>query len=146
MIFDDMTPNRMTIRVQPDEGIFLRINTLLPDLEVKTEAVDLDMSYRGKEVPEAYEALLFDALKGVYSRRVRADEVDASWAIWTPMLKYLEDEGITPREYPYGKLKRLSLDEACNNELLCRLNWSSRFGRVCDFVSAKRSRIQDRSI
>lgn len=105
MIFDDMKPNRMTIRVQPDEGIFLRINTLMPDLEVKTEAVDLDMSYRGKEVPEAYEALLFDALKGVYSRRVRADEVDASWTIWTPMLKYLEDEGITPREYPYGKFK-----------------------------------------
>ena len=103
LIFDEMTPNRMIIRVQPDEGIFLRVNTLVPDLEVKTEAVDLDMSYRGTQVPEAYEALLFDAMKGVCSRRVRADEIDASWTLWAPMLKYLEEEDITPREYSYGE-------------------------------------------
>lgn len=92
----------MTIRVQPDEAIFLKVNTLVPDLHIKTEAMDLDMSYRGKEIPEAYEALLLDALKGDFSRNVRADEVDASWAIFTPLLRYLEQESITPREYAYG--------------------------------------------
>lgn len=99
-----MPANRLTIRVQPDEGIFLRINTLLPDLNMKTEAIHLDMSYRGKDVPEAYEALLLDALKGDFSRSVRADEVDASWTIFTPLLQHLDDKKVEPREYAYGKL------------------------------------------
>ena len=98
-----MKPNCMTIRVQPDEGIFLRVNTRVPDIHIKTEAIDLDMSYHGKEVPEAYEALLFDALKGDFTRNVRADEVDISWAIFTPLLKYLDEQSVTPREYAYGE-------------------------------------------
>ncbi|KAL9614723.1 MAG: hypothetical protein Q9167_000792 [Letrouitia subvulpina] len=111
MIFGDMTPNRMTIRVQPDEAIFLKVNTLVPDLHIKTEAKDLDMSYRGKEIPEAYEALLLDALKGDFSRSVRADEVAASWAVFTPLLRYLEQERVTPREYAYGSAGPQGLDE-----------------------------------
>ena len=64
--------------------------------------MDLDLSYHGREIPEAYEALLLDALKGDFSRSVRADEVDSSWAIFTPLLKYLEEEKVVPRQYPYG--------------------------------------------
>ena len=100
-----MVPNRMTIRVQPDEGIFLRVNTRVPDLHVHSEATVLDMSYRGTEIPEAYEALLLDALRDIQYRRVTADEVQVSWAIFTPMLQYLEKEDVVPREYPYGEFK-----------------------------------------
>ena len=99
-----MTPNKMTIRVQPNESVYLRINSFVPSLTTKTDALDLDLTYHGREIPEAYEALLFDALRGDYSRSVRGDELDASWKIWTPLLHYL-DEGdrVRPREYPYGR-------------------------------------------
>ncbi|KAG8534298.1 uncharacterized protein KY384_001142 [Bacidia gigantensis] len=103
-IIGELAPNRMTIRVQPDEAMFLTINALVPHLDIKTEAIDLDLSYRGQDIPEAYEALLLDACKGDFSRSVRAGEVDASWEIFTPLLNYLEDNKVVPREYAYGKL------------------------------------------
>ena len=94
----------MTIRVQPDEGIFLKINSLVlaPASELKTEAIELDLSYRDRQIPEAYEALLLDALRGDFSRNVRAEEVDASWKVFSPLLRYLDEEGVVPREYTYG--------------------------------------------
>lgn len=95
----------MTIRVQPSEGVFLRINSSVPSLTSKqTEAIDLDLTYHSREIPEAYEVLLLDALKGDESRSVRGDELDASWKIWTPLLRYLDDEDaeVKPREYAYG--------------------------------------------
>ena len=97
----------MTIRVQPDEGVFLTINSFVPSFETKVEAINLDLSYRGgREIPEAYEVLLLDALSGDLSRSVRGDELDASWRIFTPLLHYLEEESeIRPRSYAYGKLR-----------------------------------------
>lgn len=98
--------NTMTIRVQPSEGVFLRINTFVPSLNTQqTSAIDLDLTYHGREIPEAYEVLLLDALKGDETRSVRRDELDASWKIWTPLLRYLDDgdaETTRPWEYAYG--------------------------------------------
>ena len=67
--------------------------------------MDLDLTYHGREIPEAYEVLLLDALKGDEARSVRGDELDASWKIWTPLLHYLDDDsaGVRPREYAYGE-------------------------------------------
>ena len=96
----------MTIRVQPSEAVFLRVNTFVPSLSTQqTSSMDLDLSYHGREIPEAYEVLLLDALKGDEARSVRGDELDASWKIWTPLLKVLDDKdrAIKPREYPYGE-------------------------------------------
>ena len=120
----------MTIRVQPDEAIHLTINSLAPTLEVKTEAINLDLSYRGRQLPEAYEALLLDALRGDFSRNVRADEVDATWKIFTPLLRYLEDEAVVPREYAYGMclavLRRVSRVLMCIFQVrLVRRGWMS---------------------
>lgn len=94
----------MTVLVQPNEGIYLRINSFVPSLaETKTGAMDLDLTYRGREIPDAYEVLFLDALRGDYSRSVREDEVDASWRIFSPLLHWLdENEDLRPREYPYG--------------------------------------------
>ncbi len=67
--------------------------------------MDLDLTYHGREIPEAYEVLFLDALKGDEARSVRSDELDASWKIWTPLLHYLDDESaeLRPMEYAYGK-------------------------------------------
>ena len=85
------------------------MNSKFPALDIHTVHTDLDLTYRGLDpnahMPEAYESLIFDALKGDYSQSVRKEELDASWKIFTPMLHYLEQhEEVVPADYPYGKL------------------------------------------
>ena len=94
----------MVIRVQPNESVYIKMNSKLPGLSMQTE---LDLTYRRRfsdlKIPEAYESLILDALKGDHSNFVRDDELDASWKIFTPLLHYLDDnKEIIPMEYPYG--------------------------------------------
>lgn len=100
--------NELIIQIQPKEGVRLNMNAKDPGLELKTVATELDLTYKGivedPDLPEAYEALLLDALKGDYSLSVREDELEASWKIFTPLLHHLEStKDIVPEEYPYGK-------------------------------------------
>ena len=95
------------IRVQPNESVYIKMNSKLPGLSMQTVATELDLTYRRRfsdlKIPEAYESLILDALKGDHSNFVRDDELDASWRIFTPLLHYLDgNTEITPMEYPYG--------------------------------------------
>ena len=79
---------------------------------LQTVATDLDLTYRGRvpkgQIPQAYESLLLDALKGDYTHAVREDELDASWRVFTPLLRFLDEkEGVVPEGYAFGKLKAL---------------------------------------
>ncbi|XP_009790032.1 glucose-6-phosphate 1-dehydrogenase, chloroplastic isoform X2 [Nicotiana sylvestris] len=55
-----------------------------------------------KEIPDAYERLLLDAIEGERRLFIRSDELDAAWSLFTPVLKELEDKKIVPEYYPYG--------------------------------------------
>ncbi|KAK6930787.1 Glucose-6-phosphate dehydrogenase, C-terminal [Dillenia turbinata] len=55
-----------------------------------------------KEIPDAYERLLLDAIEGERRLFIRSDELDAAWALFTPVLKELEEKKIIPEYYPYG--------------------------------------------
>lgn len=75
---------------------------------MQTVVTELDLTYRRRfsdlKIPEAYESLILDALKGDHSNFVRDDELDASWRIFSPLLHYLDDnKEIIPMGYPYGK-------------------------------------------
>jgi hypothetical protein len=106
-IFKDIPRNELVIRVQPNESVYIKMNSKLPGLSMQTVVTELDLTYRRRfsdlKIPEAYESLILDALKGDHSNFVRNDELDASWRIFTPLLHYLDtNEEITPMEYPYG--------------------------------------------
>jgi glucose-6-phosphate 1-dehydrogenase len=93
--------------VQPNESVYIKMNSKLPGLSMQTVVTELDLTYRRRfsdlKIPEAYESLILDALKGDHSNFVRDDELDASWKIFTPLLDFLdESEDIFPRDYPYG--------------------------------------------
>lgn len=108
-IFKDIPRNELVIRVQPNESVYIKMNSKLPGLSMQTVVTELDLTYRRRfsdlKIPEAYESLILDALKGDHSNFVRDDELDASWRIFTPLLHYLDDnKEIIPMEYPYGKL------------------------------------------
>lgn len=107
-IFKDIPRNELVIRVQPNESVYIKMNSKLPGLSMQTVCTELDLTYRRRfsdlKIPEAYESLILDALKGDHSNFVRDDELDSSWRIFTPLLHYLDDnKEITPMEYPYGE-------------------------------------------
>jgi glucose-6-phosphate 1-dehydrogenase len=92
------------------------MNSKLPGLSMQTVVTELDLTYRRRfsdlKIPEAYESLILDALKGDHSNFVRDDELDASWRIFSPLLHYLDDnKEIIPMEYPYGSRGPAVLDD-----------------------------------
>lgn len=74
--------NVLVIRIQPDEGISLRMVSKLPGTSLRIEPVKMDFHYAtsfGKSSPEAYERLLLDAMAGDATLFARRDEVEEAW-------------------------------------------------------------------
>jgi glucose-6-phosphate 1-dehydrogenase len=115
-IFKDIPRNELVIRVQPNESVYIKMNSKQPGLSMQTVVTELDLTYRRRfsdlKIPEAYESLILDALKGDHSNFVRDDELDQSWRVFTPLLHYLDDnKEIVPMEYPYGSRGPAVLDD-----------------------------------
>uniref|UniRef100_A0A803L1B7 Glucose-6-phosphate 1-dehydrogenase n=2 Tax=Chenopodium quinoa TaxID=63459 RepID=A0A803L1B7_CHEQI len=101
----DQSTNELVIRVQPDEAIYLKINNKVPGLGMRLDRSTLNLHYAAryaKEIPDAYERLLLDAVEGERRLFIRSDELDAAWALFTPLLKELEQKKVNPEYYPYG--------------------------------------------
>lgn len=101
----DKATNELVLRVQPDEAIYLKINSKVPGLGMRLDHSDLNLLYSERyrrEIPDAYERLLLDAIEGERRLFIRSDELDAAWAIFTPVLRELEDKRVAPELYPYG--------------------------------------------
>ncbi|MDZ4198000.1 MAG: glucose-6-phosphate dehydrogenase [Kiritimatiellia bacterium] len=83
-------PNRLIFRIQPFEGISLRFSAKRPVMQMRVEDVKMDFSYSDtwkRDLPEAYERLLMDALRGDATLFTRSDEVEAAWTIVDPFLR-----------------------------------------------------------
>ena len=75
--------NVLVIRIQPDEGVSLRMSAKMPGSSLRIEPVKMDFHYGtsfGKATPEAYERLLLDAMSGDATLFARRDEVEEAWA------------------------------------------------------------------
>lgn len=97
--------NELVIRIQPDEEIYLKINNKIPGLGLQLDNSFLNLAYKTrykKELPDAYERLLLDVIKGDKGLFIRTDELDASWEIFTPLLEDIDKFKIQPELYPYG--------------------------------------------
>lgn len=83
-------PNVLVFRIQPNEAISLTFNSKPPGMEFRLTNVPMDFTYHSafKEgLPEAYERLLLDALRGDPTLFMRADEIEAAWGICTEILE-----------------------------------------------------------
>ncbi len=81
---EELTPNVLTVRIQPDEGIALQIGAKVPGPQMLLAPVSMDFSYSnsfGAGTPEAYERLLVDCMLGDSTLFIRCDEVETSWAL-----------------------------------------------------------------
>jgi len=78
----------LVFRLQPDEGMFLRMNAKVPGLTTKMRRLVMRGPYASATEPlvEAYETLLHDVLQGDATLFSRADEIEASWKILGPIL------------------------------------------------------------
>ncbi|CAN5564031.1 glucose-6-phosphate dehydrogenase [soil metagenome] len=99
-------PNRLVIRLQPDEGIKLLIMIKDPGAGVmRLQHVPLDMSFAESFVgrnPEAYERLLMDVVRGSQTLFMRRDEVEAAWRWIDPILESWEASTDLPKSYVAG--------------------------------------------
>jgi glucose-6-phosphate 1-dehydrogenase len=93
---DPLEPNVLAVRLQPDEGLSLRIACKRPGAKVSVSPVKLDFHYGetfGEQSPEAYERLLLDVMAGDATLFMRRDAVEASWAWVTDILTAWEQAG-----------------------------------------------------
>ncbi|HSS94442.1 MAG TPA: glucose-6-phosphate dehydrogenase [Candidatus Dormibacteraeota bacterium] len=95
-------PTLLVIRVQPDEGITLRIGAKRqgPRFELVPAGMRLDYAKLTRaELPDAYENVLSEVLNGGHSAFPGAEEIELQWEIVDPLIKAWEAEG-HPEIYP----------------------------------------------
>src|ERR671933_712672 len=93
--------NVLVLRIQPDDGLALRLDVKVPGPGMRVRPVDMSFLYKdafGSSSPEAYQRLLLDAMRGDSTLFARTDEVEAAWALVTAMLDAWRVEGA--RELP----------------------------------------------
>jgi glucose-6-phosphate 1-dehydrogenase len=93
---EELEPNVLIIRIQPDEGITLTFGAKVPGPEVQITTVDMEFDYEadfGSGTPEAYERLLLDCMLGDATLFTRSDEILEAWEIVDPILKYWSQGG-----------------------------------------------------
>ncbi|MCH2093492.1 MAG: glucose-6-phosphate dehydrogenase [Rhodobacteraceae bacterium] len=101
--------NILTIRLQPNEGITLGVTIKEPGPGgMRLVDVPLDMSFAealgpdAEDVPDAYERLIMDVIRGNQTLFMRGDEVEAAWAWTDPIIQGWEKRGEVPKPYDSG--------------------------------------------
>jgi glucose-6-phosphate 1-dehydrogenase len=82
-------PDVLLIILEPDEGFSLRFNVKSPaeDTTIDTQSLHFRYSDVYGKLPDAYQTLILDILEGDQTLFVRADEVEASWNLYDPLLE-----------------------------------------------------------
>ena len=111
-IFDDAKgwhENVLVIRLQPDEGMNLKVMIKEPGPGgMRLMQVPLDMSFadalgaEAEDVPDAYERLIMDVIRGNQTLFMRGDEVEAAWAWTDPIIQGWEARNDKPQSYDPG--------------------------------------------
>lgn len=113
-------PNVLAIRIQPDEGIAMKINCKVPGPSSPIQPVKMDFrygTYFGQSPPEAYERLIWDCILGDSTLFARVDEVEQSWKIYTPILKHWAEQKTTDfPNYAAGSWGPKQADEMLNKD------------------------------
>ena len=103
---EPITPNRLVLRLQPDEGVRLHLVTKQPGPGgIRLHPAELNLSFAEtfkSRVPDAYERLLMDVVQGRPSLFMRRDEVETAWAWIEPILRAWDEHGHAPKTSPAG--------------------------------------------
>ena len=101
-----LTPNVLTLCIQPDEGMSLRFEAKVPGAGMQHQTVDMNMQYaqdfNHAALPEAYERLLLDALQGDATLFTRSDEIELAWQAIDPVIRAWENGAVPLFFYETG--------------------------------------------
>lgn len=104
----NLRPNKLVIRLQPEESIQLFMMNKIPGLSegmpVMPVTLNLTMPDRFAEVrvPEAYERLILDVMRGNSTLFVHRDEVEAAWVWADAIINEWSSSTVEPHTYPSG--------------------------------------------
>ena len=104
---EELSPNVLSLCIQPDEGIHLKIGVKVPDegmmMGPQNLAFHYDSAFQNQAIPEAYERLLQDSLEGDAALFIRSDHIEEAWRIVDPLIQAREQLGILrPEVYEPG--------------------------------------------
>jgi len=106
--YKDLPPNKLVIRLQPDEGVEIEMLNKVPGIGkgIKLQKTRLDLSFSHafstKHVADAYERLILETMIGNQSLFIRRDEVEHSWAWIDSIQEAWAMSSEPPRSYPSG--------------------------------------------
>lgn len=109
----ELTKNALVIRVQPDEGVTMRLGAKVPGDAMSVRNVTMDFGYGHaftESSPEAYERLILDVLLGDPPLFPRREEVELSWKILDPITSHWAENGV-PEPYRAGTWGPSSADD-----------------------------------
>ncbi|WP_286268731.1 glucose-6-phosphate dehydrogenase [Thalassotalea hakodatensis] len=104
----DLPANKLTIRLQPDEGVELQMMNKIPgiasQLNIHENKLDLSFSkiYQDQRVVDAYERLMLEVINGNQSLFVRRDEVEAAWTWADGIIEAWQSTNEAPKPYAAG--------------------------------------------
>ncbi|MGR3754112.1 glucose-6-phosphate dehydrogenase [Edwardsiella anguillarum] len=126
--YQALPQNKLTIRLQPDEGVQIDILNKVPGLEHKhrlqTTKLDLSFSdtFHQEHLADAYERLLLEAMRGIQALFVRRDEVEEAWKWVDSIMTAWADDNDAPKPYqagtwgPVSSVALITRDGRCWNE------------------------------
>jgi len=95
------SPNALVFRIQPDEGISLRLCVKRPGMNMELYDVAMQFSYAQafpQALPDAYERLLIDILRGDQTLFTRSDEIERAWEFVDPIMEHFSS--VEPEDFP----------------------------------------------
>jgi len=104
----DLPANKLTIRLQPDEGVELQMMNKIPgiasQMHIQENKLDLSFSetYENQRVVDAYERLMLEVVNGNQSLFVSRDEVEAAWTWADSIIEAWQTSNEAPKAYPAG--------------------------------------------
>jgi glucose-6-phosphate 1-dehydrogenase len=98
-------PNTLTFHIQPEESIKLSFSAKRPGMQYQVQPVNMEFNYEKTfdiAVPEAYERLLLDVIRGDSTLFTRSDELEAAWKFCEPILEAWRRKDHHPELYACG--------------------------------------------
>ena len=92
---EGLEPNVLVVRVQPEEGLSLKIGAKVPGSGFEVSSVNMDLLYGTaflEEAPDAYQRLLLDLMLGDPTLFIRADEAEGAWRILDPVMNHWSEK------------------------------------------------------
>ncbi len=116
----NIEPDRLVLRIQPNEGISMQFNAKVPGTEFKMSQVLMDFDYddyfEESNTASGYETLIYDCLCGDATLFKRADNIEVCWEFLQPILDVWKS--LPPRDFPNYQAGSYGPEEA--DELLAR--------------------------